>query len=178
METNYQNEIEKLQENLKGLRKMQSLMRQANVVCRKKKLTDDDKVKELVSLGLSESTSKKILEPDYCGRIGFPSYELTSINEKIKRAEKRINELSKKDSSEDYERRIEDKGLTIEVSYTENRIRLLYDDKPSADTIAELKRYGFKWSPSNSAWQRMITNDSFWAVEHVTGIDLRKKETA
>lgn len=177
METNYQKEIENLKNQLVSIRSMLSAMRQANVICRKKNLADEEKIKQLAGLGYSENTAKKILEPDYCGRIGFQSYELTSVNEKIKRIEKRIQELSSKDNAEDYERRIDEQDLTIEVSYTDNRIRLVYDNKPDKELIGKLKQYGFKWSPFKSAWQRMITRDSFWAVEHVTGIDLNKKAT-
>lgn len=175
---NYQNEIENLKKSVATFKNVQSAMRQANVICRNKKYTDEQKKAKLMELGYGEMTAEKILEPDWCGRIGFKAYELTSINEKIKRQEARIQELADKDGKEDFERRIDEQDLTIEVSYTDNRIRLVYDDKPDKELIAKLKHHGFKWSPSNSAWQRMITRDSFWAVERVTGIDLNKKEAA
>lgn len=47
------------------------------------------------------------------------------------------------------------------------RIRILFDEIPSADTRMLLKNWGFKWSPKNSAWQRQLTNNGIYATKKV-----------
>ncbi len=42
-------------------------------------------------------------------------------------------------------------------SFTDERIRIMHEDKPAKEVIAYLKSHGFKWSPQNKAWQRMNT---------------------
>lgn len=60
------------------------LMKAANKVVRRK-IPDDEKLTALVGVGLSEPVARKVLEPDFCGRVGFPAYELSSLRGKIKR---------------------------------------------------------------------------------------------
>ena len=40
-----------------------------------------------------------------------------------------------------------------------NGIELLFDEKPSADTIASVKANGFRWSPKNKFWYAKNTAD-------------------
>jgi hypothetical protein len=67
-----------------SLERQLELMKAANVIVRRK-LTDDAKIAALVDLGLTHRTARMVLEPDFCGRVGFPAYELSSIRGKIKR---------------------------------------------------------------------------------------------
>ena len=39
-------------------------------------------------------------------------------------------------------------------------LQLIFDGKPSADIRDMLKSHAFKWSPSNEAWQRQLTNNA------------------
>jgi hypothetical protein len=34
-----------------------------------------------------------------------------------------------------------------------NRIQIFFDEKPDADIRKKLKQNGFRWAPSNGAWQ-------------------------
>ena len=71
-------EVERLQEKLDGLTRLQETMKAANKIIRSKKLAEVEKVDELVALGLSESTALKLMEPDFCGRIGFATFQLSN----------------------------------------------------------------------------------------------------
>ena len=60
-------------------------MKACNKVVRRK-WPDERKVAAMVAdVGLSEPTARKVLEPDFAGRVGFPSHTLSSVRGKIKR---------------------------------------------------------------------------------------------
>ena len=46
-----------------------------------------------------------------------------------------------------------------------NRLQLLFDEKPSAEQRTMLKQYGFHWSPSEQAWQWQLNGTL--AVAHL-----------
>ncbi|MDR0385385.1 MAG: hypothetical protein LBH60_04850 [Prevotellaceae bacterium] len=56
------------------------------------------------------------------------------------------------------------KGGKIVNNFQENRIQLIFDEKPSADIISQLKKNGMKWSPRFGAWQRQMTGNAVYAV--------------
>lgn len=47
-------------------------------------------------------------------------------------------------------------GYRVEEDSYDNRIKIYFDTKPGTDARSTLKSAGFKWSPSNSAWQRQL----------------------
>lgn len=53
--------------------------------------------------------------------------------------------------------RIEGPGFTVEEDLADNRVRILFDTRPSRDVCVSLKRAGFRWAPSVGAWQRQAT---------------------
>lgn len=77
---------------------------------------------------------------------------------KVKAAEERAN-------LEDVE--IEFDGGTVVKNYAEDRLQILFDEKPDRAMIDNLKRHGFRWSPSNMAWQRMLNTNSYYACADV-----------
>lgn len=86
-EPDYAAELEKLEE-------LHATMKEANKIVRKK-WPDDRKVAALVAdLGLKESTAREILEPDFCGRGGFPSHKLSSLRGKIKRLRPNVEQAA------------------------------------------------------------------------------------
>ena len=68
-------------------------------------------------------------------------------------------------------------GGVVVHNYAENRIQLLFDEKPSPDIISQLKKNAFKWSPRFGAWQRQLTNNAvhttreFLRVNNLVKID-------
>lgn len=50
-------------------------------------------------------------------------------------------------------------------NFAENRLQLIFDEKPSSDIIAALKRNAFKWSPNAGAWQRQLTGNAVYAAK-------------
>ena len=68
-------------------------------------------------------------------------------------------------------------ALTISgngYTYTENgeamRVQFIFDGKPDEQTREILKRNGFRWAPSQGAWQRQLTQNGKYAAAEVRKI--------
>lgn len=59
--------------------------------------------------------------------------------------------------------------VEIVTNYELGRIQIVFPGKPGSDTIAALKGAGWKWSPRNEAWQRMITPASLRSAKQIVG---------
>ncbi|SUJ19219.1 Uncharacterised protein [Sphingobacterium spiritivorum] len=60
-------------------------------------------------------------------------------------------------------------GGVIILNYQENRLQITHDYVPSYDVRKELKYNGFKWSPFNKAWQRLLNRNSISVAQKITG---------
>lgn len=160
------NALAKLCAKLEKLEKRQALMKAANAAIRMKD-TEAGNAK-LAGLGFSEDEIRQLREPDYCGRIGYPAYELQNNNANIHRVRDRIAALEKEaqraKKNADAEPVTGD-GYKLVENTDIGRIQFLFDDKPSEDTRALLKSYGFRWSPSQGAWQRMLNDNGRYAAQ-------------
>lgn len=155
--------VEKLEEKLEDLKETQERMKAANKAIRMKDTeAGDDALREM---GYSEEAIKQLREPDYCGRLGYPGYLLTNNNANIHRVEERLNRLKavkEKGSSE------QEFGTFKVVENTEAmRYQIIFDGKPDAEVRTLLKSNGFKWAPSQGAWQRQITTNGKYALNSV-----------
>lgn len=155
--------IEKLEEKLEDLKSTQEQMKAANKAIRLKDTeAGDDLLREM---GYSEESIKKLREPDYCGRVGYPSFQLQNNNANIHRVEERLKSLKaakERGSSEQ-----EYKTFKVVENTEAMRYQIIFDGKPDADIRSLLKSNGFKWSPSNGAWQRQLTGNGKWALNRV-----------
>lgn len=122
----------------------------------------DDLLREM---GYSEESIKKLREPDYCGRVGYPSFQLQNNNANIHRVEERLKSLKAAKERGSSER--EYKTFKVVENTEAMRYQIIFDGKPDADIRSLLKSNGFKWSPSNGAWQRQLTGNGKWALNRV-----------
>lgn len=155
--------VEKLEEKLEDLKGTQERMKAANKAIRMKDTeAGDDALREM---GYSEEAIKQLREPDFCGRIGYPSYQLTNNNANIHRIEERLNRLKavkeKGGSEQEYE------TFKVVENTEVMRYQIIFDGKPEAEVRALLKSNGFKWAPSQGAWQRQITTNGKYALNRV-----------
>lgn len=157
--------IEKLQDKLQKLTGSQNYMKNANAYYRKHKtlkgyanITDDN----------AENLDKEILTTWY--KTPFASFHLTNNNAKIKATKERIEHLTKIKETVAEEVKAEttkNEPFTIVRNADLVRLQLLFDEKPDEETRNLLKRNGFKWAPSQSAWQRLLNNNSEYALKQV-----------
>jgi Domain of unknown function (DUF3560) len=148
--------IEKLKEKIAAAVDRQDFMKAGNKIVKSKKLTIEQKIEQLKAAG----HSALILQPDFCGRVGYADYELTNNNANIRRMKQRleqlerafINAVEKGDTEQEYP----DLDLIIRHARTINRIQLIFSGKPSLEIRNLLKSHGFRWAPSEGAWQRHL----------------------
>lgn len=58
-------------------------------------------------------------------------------------------------------------GGQVVKCYSDDRLRIYHDEKPSQVIIDKLKSNGFRWSPSNGCWQRQLTDNAYYAAARV-----------
>jgi len=161
--TIYSNESDaviKLKQKLCKLEKEQQLMKEQNAYYRKNKSMKGyagvtDARAEALDAAIKKSLSKK---PN-------ASYLLTNNLANINQVKTRINDLEKLKNNETSYKKVS--GINVVENKELMRIQLLFDGKPDEKTRELLKRNGFKWSPTNSAWQRQLTSNSQRVTKNV-----------
>lgn len=155
--------IEKLEEKLEDMKKLHEDMKAANKALRlKDKEAGNDQLREM---GYSEESIEELRKPDYLGRVGYPNFQLSNNNANIHRAEERLKRLKavkERGSSEQ-----EYKTFKVVENTEAMRYQIIFDGKPDAEIRTLLKSNGFKWAPSQGAWQRQITSNGKWALKKV-----------
>ena len=153
--------VQKLKEKLEHLKMSQEKMKAANAVIRKFRDPDERK-SGLERIGFTAEQSDKILAPDVMGAIGFASYSLSNNNAEIRRIEERIKGLEKMETLQD--RTTEYRWGAVRENKENNRIQFLFGGKPDEATRKLMKESGFRWAPSEKAWQRQWTGNAVYAA--------------
>lgn len=154
--------VELLQEKLDGMVETQNMMKAVNAYYRKEKTLD----------GCPELTQEEIekLKADMASSwhwadVPYLPYELSNNNANIKRTRDRLESLKKVKEAGNQETECE---FCKVVENTENmRLQLIFDGKPEPEVREILKKNGFRWAPSQSAWQRQLTNNAKYALKEV-----------
>ena len=159
--------LEQLQKKVEKLEALQVEMKAVNAYYRKNKTLKGYK-------DYTDEKAEKLDEAikDSLYGVPFPPYELTNNNAKIKNTKARIAQLERlKKAAETAAEQPKDEYKTDLFKVVENaeimRLQLIFDGKPDADTRTVLKKNGFKWSPSNMAWQRQLTENAKYALKRV-----------
>lgn len=139
---------------IERIEKLVSEMKACNALIRKAK-GDNEKGIELLcasGYGFSREQAADLLKPDFAGRIGFASYELTNRGAEARRLKKRLIVL---EHAEKLQALPDEQFGDIVLSECDNRTQLHFPGKPSDAIRDRLKSHGFRWAPSTGAWQRM-----------------------
>lgn len=112
-----------------------------------------EKLKEKLSKALEEHQEYKDynLKARKEGTAPHAPYVLQNSNGRIKAIRDRLARLEREKSQEVKEESFGDIKI---VDNTElSRVQIIFPNIPSKDIRTELKRFGFKWAPSQGAWQ-------------------------
>lgn len=164
-----ENAIDKLKEKLAKLQKAQEQMKACNKIVKDKK---DNKIERLAEILGTKERAEELLKPDFCGHVGFASYNLTNNNAAIKATEARIKQLESHTQQETKEFTVA--GVKVIQNAELMRLQFFFDGKPAREIIDLMKKHGFKWSPLNSCWQRLWNGNAIYSVKHFIKPELER----
>jgi len=160
------NAMSKLKEKLETLQNKQETMKAVNAYFRKHgTLEGISIISEDVKLKIEARTSNVqlgLLAPPYA------AWTLSNNNAEIKRIEGRIKAMERLAESSVSGWTFD--GGEVVINKKVNRVQILFDGKPDEAVRAELKRNGFKWAPSQGAWQRQLTSNAMLATKRIKSI--------
>ena len=131
----------------------------------------------LLALGMTQAQIDKMRATmSSCHHQPYPQFSLANNSAEIRRIKARIEKL--KATARNVTIKTPFASGTIVDNVEENRLQILFDDKPDADTRTKLKSHGFRWSPRNGAWQRMRSNAATYYAKQICGICDALKPTA
>jgi hypothetical protein len=160
--------VQRLREKIEGLERNQEKMKATNKIIRSGKDTRN----RLLAMGWKPKEVDSLLDDDQFGGKGFPPFSLSNNSAEIRRLkdrlqgeEQRARLLEKTDQSQ-----LSFEGGYIEPNEADNRVRIFFDDIPTAEMRQKLKSTGFRWSPRNKAWQRQLTVNALTAAKRAVGL--------
>lgn len=151
--------LDKLRAKLKKLEDLQAKMKAANAYYRKHKTLEG--CPDLTT-GEIQAISAEMKNSWRSNPAPFEAYELINNNATIKRTRERVAALEAEAAraaaggTEDHE----GKGYTLRENTDICRIQFIFDGKPDDDVRSLLKSHGFKWSPREGAWQRLLNDNA------------------
>jgi len=137
---------EVLQETMKGVN---AYWRKANTCIGAPGITDEQAAK--IDARIKTTTRTWERQP-------FSSYDLTNNNSQIKRLRGKLSEVSRGFEGWEFD------GGRAEANTDMNRLQLFFDEQPDDSQRARLKANGFKWAPSQDAWQRQLTDNAIYSA--------------
>lgn len=166
--------VVKLKREMNQLKVDQDRYKLINAAIRKHaKAGPEMQVMAIMALGYSEKLARKVLEKDFAGRIGIPDYQIKNNAANIRRIEKRIDELVAKAETParaDVRGELEGMSFTLAENKDANRTQIVFSGKPSEVVRDQLKGAGFRWAPSEGAWQRQLSNGAWYQATRVLGL--------
>lgn len=157
--------VQKLQEKLTALEKLQAKMKTTNAYYRKHQtcrgcegITDEEaaRLDQRVKDGYSWETAP------------YPAYALSNNNQEIHRIKKRLETLTQ--NREVGFQGWEFDGGKVVANDDKNRLKIFFDEIPPAEVREALKGHGFRWARSEGAWQRQLSSNAIYAARHIAAI--------
>ncbi|MCA9663839.1 MAG: hypothetical protein KC486_36270 [Myxococcales bacterium] len=157
--------LDRLREKLAETQRWRQLAKQANVILRRKKWSDEQRLAAWRQLGVPEPEIARLRRS---GAIILPN-----ISSQIRRLEQRIAQL---------EELAEDKARGRFEPYERGPWRVTWDDEDGRVRVqgpkpktreatraqsAKFKARGFRWSPRSSAYQRQATENAWHAARSI-----------
>jgi hypothetical protein len=152
--------VEKLAEKLQNCEKLQEIMKDVNAHWRKAGTC-------LGAPGITDAKAEKLDAKVRNATLSwerqpFSDYTLKNNYGEIRRLKTRIAEIARNKEVgfsgwEFYDGR-------VEANTELNRLQLFFDEKPNEVERTLLKANGFKWAPSQGAWQRQLNDNAIYAA--------------
>ena len=164
-----QNAVAKLKAKLERLRQYREDMKEANAYRRKHGSWEGYQGALSLEVRNAIESSRPNFNPHFNRSLKDPHdgwFDLDNNRAEIRRTEGRIKSLEKTQNA-DFSSDVPFDGGKVRFDTANNRIQIMHDARPDADAIRELKSRGFRWSPSEKAWQRMLNDNGIYAAKQL-----------
>src|SRR3990167_8206779 len=151
--------VEALRAKIAKLRSVVERMKAANKIVRKFKTDPVAGQAALVAVGFTTGQAARLYEPDFAGRLGFPSYAITNDGSNIRRMEGRIVEIERRAARQAQAEA--DGGITIATSNDGSWVTVTFAEKPEREILDALRAAGFGWENWYSGLKRQPTGTLF-----------------
>lgn len=152
--------VEKLEAKLEGLKAEQKSMKAVNAYYRKHKTLEGCPSLTADQAAQLQASMARDWRKD---PVPYPAYMLSNNNANIHRVQQRIDDLKNRAEFVGWKF----PGGEAVVNEGENRLQLIFDEKPTAEQRQELKSNGFRWAPSQGAWQRQLNKNAIYAADRI-----------
>lgn len=169
---NHPDAISLIRAKIEQHRALHAQMKTANAVLRETKGQDlGARITAMAgATGFKRETCERIVNPPqaWMGQ-GFGSHALSGQLAEIKRLEGRLATLEANAARGTVETQHNTTvgALTVRENPDAARVQLIFPGKPDEATRSLLKSHGFRWAPSEGAWQRHLNNAGRYAVSRV-----------
>ena len=155
--------VEKLNARLQECREYQDMAKGVNAYWRR---TGTCVGAPGITNGMAESLDNKIANATVSWeRVPVADYLLKNNYAEMRRLEKRIAEISR-----NHEVGFSGwafAGGRAAANADLNRLQLFFEEKPNEQQRSLLKSNGFKWAPSQDAWQRQLNDNAIYAAGRI-----------
>lgn len=149
-------------------------MKAVNAAIRSVKSGNADETIQAVidATGWREDAARAVVcPPDHMAIYGrrFQTFQLSNTLAEIRRLESRLASIERNRARGEVERTAETAAGDVRIveSGEAARIQLFFEGKPAAEVRDILKHNGFRWAPSEGAWQRHLNEGGRWAADRV-----------
>lgn len=161
--------VAQLQGKLDDLRKQQEGMKAINAAHKAFKKDPASLEKSHLPESLKEKVRNYV--PAYSWEPHpIAPYQFTNLSATIRATEDRIARVTKEKARPTMGDAFD--GGRVEENDANNRIQIFFDEKPPVEMRTKLKANGFKWAPSEGAWQRQRNANARYAVQELMGVKL------
>jgi len=168
---------DKIKEKIAKLEALQATMTAVNKVVRafykhgnRAENSDDDLARyfeKMAEAGVNKAHARELLHPSWGTHVGFEAYQMSNNNANIRRYKDRLAQVERNAQREHKETPIGNSGVTLVENVEINRLQLVFPGKPAAEVRTKLKQSGFRWSPTEGAWQRQLSNSAKYAAQEI-----------
>lgn len=121
------------------------------------------KAKSVGKAGISADDANAIAKLAQKYKSGVTSAEKRRIIDRVIDIHKNAKRAADTTAQTDYS----DLGFQVERNADMNRLQLKFNGKPDEKTRSILKSNGFRWSPTQGAWQRQLNGNSEYGLKRV-----------
>lgn len=157
--------VERLTAKIEALEARKELAKRINAYYRKYKTVEG------FPEAIPEDLKKHIVFVISHNWTGGGLFDTTNMNQELQRLKARLETIKKAKSTETTEHTATNASGEKLFDVVQNkelmRLQLFFDGIPDENTRNILKSNGFKWAPSQKAWQRQLTENALYSLKRV-----------